>query len=123
VDKSTIGYWAVTGFFCLAMFGGGVADLFHLDPMRGEIMALGYPEYFLTILGVAKLAGVVALLIPGQPLIKEWAYAGFSFDLLGATASHIFSGDPVFATIKPLIVFAIMLASYHSRPESRRLPR
>ena len=77
----------------------------------------------MTILGVAKLLGVFALLIPGFPLLKEWAYAGFTFDLLGASASHAFVRDPPMETALPLIILGIAAVSYFLRPESRRLQR
>lgn len=82
---------------------------------------LGYPEYLMTILGVAKISGVIALLIPGLPLLKEWAYAGFTFDILGASASHAFVGDPVGEILIPLVLLTICIASYCWRPPSRRL--
>jgi uncharacterized membrane protein YphA (DoxX/SURF4 family) len=121
MQAKTIGYWATTGIFCAALGFGGFSSLTGAEEMHQEITGLGFPEYMLTILGVAKLAGVVALLAPGFPRLKEWAYAGFTFDLLGATASHSFAGDPIDATIKPLIVLCLAAASYALRPGSRRL--
>jgi hypothetical protein len=76
----------------------------------------------MTILGVAKLAGVGALVLPVPPALKEWAYAGFTFDLLGAAVSHAVVGDPVFSVVKPLAVLAIAAVSYATRPEAQRLP-
>jgi hypothetical protein len=90
MDPKTIGYWATTGIFCAALGFGGFSSLSGAEEFHQEITGLGYPEYMLTILGVAKLTGVAALLAPGLPRLKEWAYAGFTFDLLGATASHAF---------------------------------
>jgi hypothetical protein len=84
---------------------------------------LGYPLYFMTIIGFAKVLGAAAVLIPGRPLLKEWAYAGLTFNLLGATASHAFSGDPFDHTIRPFMILMIGAASYLLRPESRRLPQ
>jgi len=82
---------------------------------------LGYPTYFMTIIGTWKLLGVAALLAPRQPLLKEWAYAGFAFNLAGATASHVFSGDPLGVFARPAIILAIGAASYLLRPAERRL--
>ena len=96
-------------------------NLIRADIQKESIAALGYPEYLMTILGTAKLLGVVALLIPGVPLLKEWAYAGFTFDLLGASASHAFVGDPPMEIVLPLIILSIAVASYILRPDSRRL--
>jgi hypothetical protein len=121
MDPKTIGYWTTTGIFCAALGFGGFSSLTGAEEFHKEITGLGYPEYMMTILGVAKLAGVMALLAPGLPRLKEWAYAGFTFDLLGATASHAFAGDPIDATLKPLIVLGLAAASYALRPGLRRL--
>lgn len=116
-----IGYWLSTGLFATAMVGGGLAYLIRLEVLKESMAQLGYPEYLLTILGVAKLLGGVALLMPRTPLLKEWAYAGFTFNILGAAASHALNGDPVHELVAPLIVFATGVASYLLRPASRRL--
>lgn len=121
MNKQHLAYWIATGLFCLAMTAGGTMNLMHFEVQRESIAALGYPEYLMTILGTAKLLGVIALLIPGVPLLKEWAYAGFTFDLLGASASHAFVSDPPMEIILPLILLGIAAASYFLRPSSRRL--
>ena len=110
-----------TGVFCLAMTAGGTMNLLRAELQKESVVALGYPEYLMTILGTAKLLGVVALLMPRFPLLKEWAYAGFTFDLLGASASHAFVHDPPMETALPLIILGIAAASYVLRPASRRL--
>jgi len=115
-------YRGATALFCLIMTAGGVGDVLRLESMSAEILGLGYPAYLMTILGVAKLAGVGALVLPVPPVLKEWAYAGFSFDLLGAAVSHAVVGDPVFAIVKPLAVLAVAALSYATRPEAQRLP-
>lgn len=117
----TVAYWASTGLFCAALGFGGIAHLLRADAMAEGIATLGYPPYLMTILGAAKVLGVVALLAPGLPLLKEWAYAGFTFNLLGATASHIFVGDPASETVRPALVLVLAIASYFLRPPSRRL--
>ena len=122
MNTKTIGYWATTGIFCAALGFGGVMSLTGGGSMREEVTGLGFPEYMLTILGVAKVLGVAALLAPGMPRLKEWAYAGFTFDLLGATASHAFAGDPAGETLKPLVMLGVAAASYALRPGERRLP-
>lgn len=96
-------------------------NLLRAELQKESMVALGYPEYLMTILGTAKLLGVVALLMPRFPLLKEWAYAGFTFDLLGASASHAFARDPPIETALPLIILGIAAASYVLRPASRRL--
>ncbi len=122
MDKRIIGYWAATALFCLAMGAGGVMNLAKVDAQREAMASLGYPEYLMIILGTAKVLGVIALFIPGLPLLKEWAYAGFVFDLLGASASHGFSGHSAKEIIIPLVVLSIAGISYYLRPDSRRLP-
>jgi hypothetical protein len=84
---------------------------------------LGYPTYLLSILGAWKLLGVVALLLPGQPLVKEWAYAGFFFLLTGGVASHLLAGDSLAQTSWVAIFAGLTGASWFLRPASRRLPQ
>lgn len=117
----TIGFWAATALFCLAMVAGGVANLVSAQPQAEAMASLGYPLYLMPFLGVAKLLGVVALLIPGQKLLKEWAYAGFTFDLLGAAYSHAQSGDGLPGMAPALAVLLLGAASYIWRPATRRL--
>ena len=88
MNGKQIGYWFLTGLFCLAMGAAGVLNLIRFEGQQEAMRSLGYPVYLMTILGVAKVLGVIALWIPRTPLLKEWAYAGFTFDLLGASASH-----------------------------------
>ncbi len=115
------GYWIATALFCAMLGGGGLAYLVRAEYMVENITRLGYPAYFLTILGTAKLLGVLALAAPGRPLLKEWAYAGFAFDLIGATASHALAGDPMGEVVRPLFPLALGAASYLLRPAGRRL--
>ncbi len=82
---------------------------------------LGYPPYLLNILGFWKVLGAVAVLVPGLPRLKEWAYAGFFFDLTGAAASHTFAGDDAGKVLAPLFFLALVAASWALRPASRRL--
>ena len=106
MNERPAAYWIVTGLFCALFALSGTGYLLQLDRFVEGITHLGYPLYVLTILGVAKLAGAVALLLPGRPILKEWAYAGFAFDLLGAIASHSFAGDPFSAVIPPTAVLS-----------------
>ena len=115
-------YWPATGLFCAVLAFSGVMHGFRIGPMLESMTALGYPPYFMTILGTAKLLGVAALLVPGKPLLKEWAYAGFAFNLLGATASHLYVGDPFSEFMGPVSLLAIASLSYLSRPADRRMP-
>jgi hypothetical protein len=121
MNKRIMAYWTATGSFCLLFAFAGTANLLRVEMQREAIEALGYPIYLMTILGVAKLLGVIALLAPGLPLLKEWAYAGFAFDMLGASASHAFVGDPIPSVFVPLVVMGLGGVSYAFRPDSRRL--
>ncbi len=122
MSRATTAYWSATGLFCAVLLFSGAAHLSRAEWMVEGMTHLGYPVYVMTILGIAKLLGVAALLIPGKPRLKEWAYAGFTFNLLGATASHGFAGDPLSEAIRPAILLALCILSYFLRPASRRLP-
>lgn len=93
--------------------GGGVVELFTNgpEPIVKIILQLGYPLYLMKILGFAKLLGGIAILSGKIPRLKEWAYAGFAFDFLGATASHILAGDSSNALF-PLLFFIALMSSY-----------
>jgi uncharacterized membrane protein YphA (DoxX/SURF4 family) len=123
-----IGYWATTIIVALELLVGGVTDLVHGreglfvgEPVAAVLAQLGYPVYLLTILGVWKLLGAIALLAPRFPRLKEWAYAGVFFEMTGAAASNaVRGGDP--GTVIGLLAFAVLiLASWALRPPSRML--
>ena len=99
----------------------GLGHLGRVEMIAEAMSGLGYPPYVMTMLGVAKLLGVATLLAPGFALQKEWAYAGFTINMLGATASHVFAGDPLSASVPPAVLLLVLLASYRLRPTSRRL--
>jgi DoxX-like protein len=117
----TIGYWVATGIVALGMGVGGVFDILSPPEVVAEMKHLGYPAVVATLLGVWKVLAAVALLAPGFPLVKEWAYAGIVFDLTGAAASHISVGDDAGKVITPLVFLAIAAASWALRPPSRTL--
>ncbi len=119
--RALIGYWICTGLVVVSQGFSGVGDFLGLEPLVEGVTALGYPAYILYILGTAKILGVIALAVPGKPLLKEWAYAGFVFDLLGAAASHVLNGDGPDLIMPPLVVLAILVGSYKLRPADRRL--
>ena len=93
--RNKIIYWIATLWLALGMLSTAIVQLIKMKEEVANITQLGYPIYFLTILGIWKILGVVAVLIPKFPLLKEWAYAGFFFAMSGATLSHIASGNPV----------------------------
>jgi uncharacterized membrane protein YphA (DoxX/SURF4 family) len=120
-SKRLIGYWIATGILCLVMAFGGVMDAINTAEVREIFAGLGYPAYFAHMLGIAKLLGVAAVLAPGFPRLKEWAYAGFTFDLIAAAISHAAVGDPVAPIALPLAFLIPLAASYAWRPPGRRL--
>ena len=117
-----IGYWIATALVAFAMGSGGVADVLRIEAVVEGMTKLGYPVYFCIILGVWKVLGTIAILIPGTPRLKEWAYAGIFFDLTGAAASHLFAGDPFTKAIAPLVLTGLTFASWALRPPCRTLP-
>lgn len=114
-------YYGTTGLFALAMIGAGFSDVTAQPAVMEGIAHLGYPTFLATILGVWKLLGAAAILAPGLPRLKEWAYAGFFFNLTGAAASHAFAGDPAANILTPLVLLSIGLGSWATRPDNRRL--
>lgn len=121
MTKRTIGYWLCTGMTAFAYLVGGYFDVTRPDFVIEEMTTLGYPAYFAVILGVWKILGGIAVLLPKTPLLKEWAYAGMVFNLTSATASHLAIHDTASETLLPLIILAIVAASWVLRPASRRL--
>lgn len=119
--KSKLAYWIPTVLLGLMMTMSGLMAVTRQPPAVEGYTHLGYPLYFLTILGVAKLLGVATLLVPGLPRLKEWAYAGFMINLVSAVASHLAVGDPPGESAMPLILLAVLFVSWQSRPASRRL--
>ena len=93
--KSKLAYWIPTVLLGLMMTMSGLMAVTRQPPAVEGYTHLGYPLYFLTILGTAKLLGVATLLVPGLPRLKEWAYAGFMINLVSAVASHLAVGDPL----------------------------
>ena len=117
-----IAYWVTTGLLVFELALGGVWDILRVPQVRGLIERLGYPSYFLVILGIWKLLGAVALVVPRFPRLKEWAYAGVIFDLTGAIASLLASGLIDAGTLGyPIVMIGVTVASWAMRPPSRRL--
>ena len=117
----TTAYWLTTILGPASFIIGGVLQFTQSEEVRAALDHLGYPLYFASILGVWKLLGVAAIVAPRVPRLKEWAYAGFVFDLTAAAASHAFVGDSAADIIAPLVFLALVVASWALRPESRRL--
>jgi hypothetical protein len=116
-----VGYWVSTLILAAMMAFAAFAYLSGSPQAVSGFAKLGYPQHFRIILGVAKLAGVIALLAPGLPLIKEWAYAGFTFAWLGAIVAHTSAGDPLSSRLSPVVLLVLLAVSYVTRAASRRL--
>ncbi|HET9057833.1 MAG TPA: DoxX family protein [Chitinophagaceae bacterium] len=112
MKKIIIIYWLFTGLFTLLAVMGSVLDIIHSKDAVDLITHLGYPMYFITFIGVVRLLGVIAILIPGYPKIKEWAYAGLVFDMGGALYSHIATGDPFGIFAPAVIALILVVGSY-----------
>jgi uncharacterized membrane protein len=118
--RNKIIYWGTTGFLAFGMFAQGVTQITHAKGYADLIVHLGYPIYLLTILGVWKILGVVAVLIPKFQL-KEWTYAGFFFVMSGAIFSHIALGDSIKETFPSLFLLLLTMASWYFRPADRKI--
>ena len=119
--QNKIIYWAYTSLLSLGMLSGGIVQLLKVKQNVDGIVHLGYPLYFLTIIGVWKVFGVIAILIPKFKLLKEWAYAGFIFAMTGAIISHLASGDGVKEIIGPSLLAILTIVSWYFRPVDRRI--
>jgi len=116
-----IGFWIFTVLVGLSQGASGVADLAGVEDLLLAMDALGYPRYVLNILGTFKILGAICLLAPGLKRAKEWAYAGFAFDFIGAAASHAMNGDGVDLIMPPLVLLTFLSISYVLRPDNRKL--
>jgi uncharacterized membrane protein YphA (DoxX/SURF4 family) len=128
IKRNKIIYWISTIWLASGMLSTGTLQLFKVKaegavapPGVYGITHLGYPVYFLTILGVWKILGVVALLIPKFPLLKEWAYAGFFFAMSGAVFSHVASGDSITENVPALLLLILTVMSSYFRPADRKI--
>lgn len=119
--RNKIIYWIATVWLALGMVSTGIVQLLKVPEEVNMFSRLGYPSYLLTMLGVWKLLGVVAVLVPRFPLVKEWAYAGFFFVMSGAVFSHLVNGDEAKEFFGPVLLLVLTGLSWHFRPLERRL--
>jgi hypothetical protein len=122
--RKKIIYWIANIWLALGMLATGAGQLLKAKAGQGGvdmITHLGYPIYLLTILGIWKILGVIALLIPKLPLLKEWTYAGIFFLMSGAMFSHIAIGDPMSALIPSLLLLILAVVSWYFRPADRKI--
>lgn len=119
--RNKIIYWIATLWLALGMGSTGTVQLLKVKEEVTNITQLGYPLYFLTLLGIWKIIGVIAVLIPKFPLLKEWAYAGFFFAMSGAIFSQLSSDKPLQKILPSLLLLVLTVASWYFRPENRKV--
>lgn len=119
--RNKIIYWIATVWLALGMTATGIVQLLRTEDELAKMTQLGYPAYFLLIIGAWKILGVIVLLIPKFPLLKEWVYAGFVFTMTGAVISHIAAGSSTSEIFGPLLLLVLTAVSWYFRPQSRKL--
>ena len=120
--RNKIIYWIATALLAFGMLVSGLQQILQAKEMTGMVAHLGYPLYFMDILGVWKILGVIAILIPGFKLVKEWAYAGFFFAMTGALISHLAIGDDgLKEIIGPIMQTVFVILSWYFRPVDRKI--
>ncbi len=112
MKKTKILYWIMTILFAFFMLGSAIPDILSSPVAVKGFTEMGYPVYLLPFLGIAKLLGCIVILVPGFPRIKEWAYAGLMFDIIGAVYSIIALGSPVMNWLPLFIIIALGILSY-----------
>ena len=123
--RNKIIYWIATIWLSLGMLSTATVQILKLKgdgPGSLDSMThLGYPPYFVTILGISKILGVVALLVPKFLLLKEWAYAGFFFMMSGAIFTHVAAGNSISEIFPSLLLLILTVVSWYFRPADRKL--
>ena len=119
--RNKIIYWVATIWLALGMTSTGIVQFLKMKEEVDLMTRLGYPIYFLTMLGIWKILGVVTVLIPKFPLLKEWAYAGFFFAMSGAVFSHLASGSAAAEYFGPILLIVLTVVSWYFRPAERKL--
>ena len=112
-------YWVATAWLCLGMVSTGIVQTIKLEQEVAMMTHLGYPVYLLTMLGICKILGVIAILIPKYPILKEWAYAGFFFNMTGAIISHIFLSDSIDKILPSLLLLLLTMLSWYFKPSNK----
>lgn len=119
--RNKIIYWISTLFLSTGMIAGGVQQTLQIGGYNEIVTKLGYPLYILSILGIWKLLGVTAILLPKFTLVKEWAYAGFFFAMSGALISHLIMGEAFTEALPSLTLLTFTVISWYFRPAERRI--
>jgi hypothetical protein len=116
----TITYWTTTAIAALALLGS-LSYLTGSEEVVNGFAKAGYPQHLRIVLGIAKPAAAIVLLVPGLALLKEWAYAGATFAWIMASISATASGEPIPIRIVPLVLLLLLGVSYFTRPSGRRV--
>lgn len=119
--SKTIWYWIVTGILSFCLFSGGLAQALQVQGVVQGFKPLGYPNYFISLIGIWKMLGIIAILVPGFKLLKEWAYAGLFFTMTGAVISHIASNDIHAQIVAPIVFTIFTVLSWYLRPDNRKI--
>ncbi|MBP7512619.1 MAG: DoxX family protein [Bacteroidia bacterium] len=119
--RNKIIYWVATLWLSLGMVSSGIIQIMQMEEEVEKMKIMGYSKYFITIIGVWKILGVIAILVPKFPLVKEWAYAGFFFVMSGALVSHIVMNDPAIEFFGPSLLLVLIVVSWYMRPADRKL--
>ncbi|MBV8388256.1 MAG: DoxX family protein [Mucilaginibacter sp.] len=119
--SKTIWYWIITGILSLCLFSGGLFQALQLQGVIQGFKPLGYPVYFISLIGIWKMLGIIAILIPKFKLLKEWAYAGLFFTMTGAGISHIASNDIHPQIVAPIVFSIFTVLSWYLRPADRKI--
>lgn len=120
--RNKIIYWIATSLLALGMFNSGLQQVLHTQTIMDFMLPLGYPSYFFYIIGVWKILAVIAILMPGFKLLKEWAYAGLFFVMTGALLSHLAIGDFAAKSIMgPIFQTVFIILSWWFRPTDRKI--
>ena len=119
--RKLVWYWIITIILSFCIFSGGLAQAMQVKGVVEGFKPLGYPTYFISIIGVWKVLGIIAILMPGFPLLKEWAYAGLFFAMTGAVISHIASDDVKVQIIAPFLLAVFTVVSWYLRPADRKI--
>jgi len=118
--RNKILYWIATAWLSLGMLSTGIVQLLKTKEEEAMFLHLGYPSYLMTILGICKILGVIAVLVPRFPLLKEWAYAGFFFSMVAAIVSHLVLNDPLKDIFGPSLLLVLTGLSWYYRPATRK---
>ena len=119
--RKLIWYWVITGLLSFFIFSGGLAQALLLKGVLQGFKPLGYPAYFISLIGIWKMLGITAILIPKFKMLKEWAYAGLFFTMTGAVISHIASNDIHVQIIAPFVFAIFTMLSWYLRPADRKI--